>query len=550
MSKQTFPSSMKIPRLIALLLASATLAPAATLYWDPNGAAPGVGGTGAWLGADVWSDDPLGGPTLSTWNNANNDDAVFSGTSGTVTIAAGGAVARSLTFEVTDYIVQTGGLTLAGAGGGEIQVAAGTATLNSVLTSALLVEKTGAGTVVFGGNNVLSGGIRIANGRIETTSGNSSVLGTSTLSMANGTTIRAVNASTPRVAPNIGSVSDNIFIDNNATVTFDVVPTPTGSNFATTANNNFAGTATHGQGVTVVKTGVGTLRLNQGNTAFGNTTSNLWRVDQGLIEFNQNNRFGNDANDITLNGGGIQAYGNGTITLASGRTVTLNNVAGNVISSTGTTTFTLSTANQLTGTGGFTKTESGTLSISASQNFSGAASISAGTLLLSGTGAINSASGVSVAAGATFQHNGSVAMTRNLTLAEGAILSGNGLGGFTPGNLAVSGDLSDGFTTFALATTPFTKAGTLSFTLTEIAEDDYTIFSGSALGGAFTSITVNGSALASIGGGNFQGTIGGFDYTFTNTNNLLSVFTTVIPEPSSALLLTLGLGWLAWRRRH
>jgi fibronectin-binding autotransporter adhesin len=57
-------------------------APAATFFWDHNGAAAGTGGTGAWdttssfwrTGSDVGA--------LGTYGNANNDAVVLAGTAG------------------------------------------------------------------------------------------------------------------------------------------------------------------------------------------------------------------------------------------------------------------------------------------------------------------------------------------------------------------------------------------------------------------------------------------------------------------------------------
>ncbi len=221
----------------------------------------------------------------------------------------------------------------------------------------------------------------------------------------------------------------------------------------------------------------------------------------------------------------------------------LSNVAGNRIEPEATRTLTLATTDQLTGAGGFTKGDAGTLAISASQNFAGSAVVSAGTMVLSSAATFTAASNVTVNAGATFSNNSSVALSRDLVLAEGAIVAGTGA--FAPTSLTITGDLSDGFTTFAMGSTSLTKSNTLAMTLTGITNGSFTLFSGSALTGTFSALTVNGTALTNIGSGNFAGSAGGFDYTFTDSSNVLGV----VPEPSTMALVGLGLATLLWMRR-
>src|SRR6187402_352696 len=82
--------------LVCAVLAAASTSPirAANAYWDAdaNGAnnglsGVGLGGTGTWNTAllNWW---PGSGTTDQAWVNANTDTAAFSGTPGTVTLAA------------------------------------------------------------------------------------------------------------------------------------------------------------------------------------------------------------------------------------------------------------------------------------------------------------------------------------------------------------------------------------------------------------------------------------------------------------------------------
>jgi hypothetical protein len=85
----------------------------------------------------------------------------------------------------------------------------------------------------------------------------------------------------------------------------------------------------------------------------------------------------------------------------------------------------------------------------------------------------------------------------------------------------------------------------MEFTLSNITDGSYLIFSGSAIAGSFSAITVGGVALSDLGSGNFGGTVGGFDYAFTNSTNTLGI--TTVPEPTTWALLGLGVALLGLR---
>ena len=529
---------MKNTSLIALALGLAILLPhaasaQANLYWYPSH--PAQGGGGAWNTTSTnWNPNADGTGTQAVWNNATFDAAIFGGTAGTVT-NANGITAGSLQFLTSGYVITNTGLsntlTLSG-GTGVINVGSGlTANIRGSLSSSILITKTGTGTLTLGGNspdNSITGGIYLQEGELRTLSGTSGMLGTTTLRMGNNTTLASEVTQNQSIGPTRGAVGDGYLIDNGATVTFNTTALATLS----TANNAFAGT-----NATIIKTGQGTLTLNQNSASLTNST---WRVDQGVLAFSITDRFGAATNGIVLNGGGIRLV-SASRTIA--RTVTLSNVAGNSLEVVGAQTLTLGTTNQLTGAGGFTKGDAGTLAISASQNFQGSAVVSAGTMVLSSAATFTAASGVQVNAGATLSNNSSVALTNAMTLAEGAVIAGTGA--FAPVSLSISGNLSDGFTTFALGTTSLTKTNTLAMTLSGITEGSYTLFSGSAFSGTFSTLTINGTALTNIGSGNFAGSVSGFDYTFTDSSNVLGV----VPEPSTLALAGLGLATLLWMRR-
>jgi uncharacterized protein with FMN-binding domain len=161
-------------------------------------------------------------------------------------------------------------------------------------------------------------------------------------------------------------------------------------------------------------------------------------------------------------------------------------------------------------------------------------------LVIGVAGAINSSSSVSVASGATLSNNNTLtALSSALILNPGASLSGSGA--FAPVAMTLVADLTGGngsFSSINAGTTSLTKSGGMEFTLSNMTDGSYVVFSGSSLSGSFSSVTVGGVALSDLGSGNFGGTVGGFDYAFTNSTNTLGI--TTVPEPTTWMLVGLG----------
>ena len=94
-------SSIRILLLASVLLATRS-AQATDYFWDQNGAAAGTGGTGTWdTTSSLWR-SPLVTDPLTTWpTTGTNNDAIFGGTAGTVSIDVGGVTANDITFNTT-----------------------------------------------------------------------------------------------------------------------------------------------------------------------------------------------------------------------------------------------------------------------------------------------------------------------------------------------------------------------------------------------------------------------------------------------------------------
>lgn len=313
---------------------------------------------------------------------------------------------------------------------------------------------------------------------------------------------------------------------------------------ATSATSFGTGTVNFGTGASdlVLQLGVGNNGLSNNydnNVAIhGNVTASLAGSASGTHSF----RFGT----LSMAGKTLATSGSTGWTLTFGATTLTGSATFNVTDHT----LILGGVGQSGGARGITKAGNGVLQISGNSSYTGATAVTAGSLVLTGSGSINSTSGVSVSAGASFTNSSSVTFTRPLTLAEGSTLSGTGVTGdeFAPSALTITADLSDDMTTFALADSGFAKGGNLELTLSNITVGTYTLFTGTALSGAFTGVSIGGTALASLGGGDFAGAFGDYSYSFTGADNSLEI--ALIPEPDTFLLLISGLGSLHLLRRR
>ncbi len=205
--------------------------------------------------------------------------------------------------------------------------------------------------------------------------------------------------------------------------------------------------------------------------------------------------------------------------------------------------------------GGMTFAGTGTTTLTNTNTYTGATSVQAGTLKVAVGGTLNSSTGISVSSGATVENANGASITAALALAEGAAATTSAASSaFAPTSLTLSGSLSDGWAAVALTNTAgsgLTKGGALTLTLSGITAGTYNLTSGSGFSGAFSSANINGNGLTASGS-DWTGTnIGGFDFTYINSTNELSVL--AVPEPSALGMLLAGLGTLVAfqrRRRH
>jgi autotransporter-associated beta strand protein len=303
-------------------------------------------------------------------------------------------------------------------------------------------------TVNLDGKNQTIGGLRSFTG-----SGSASANGTRTVTSANATTLTIDNSSATNYLYD-GVISGNISLVKNGTGTQTL-----------SGNNTYTGTTTINAGV---------LTITSNSSLPGIATNGRYSVANGATLGVYNAVTDADIASML-----------GTTNFAAGAaigfdTTTANRTYENVI------------ANTTQGALGLTKLGSNTLTLNGSNTYTGATTISAGTLQIgagSTTGSISSSSDIT--------NNGTLAINRSNDLTLGNTISGSGaLTKAGAGNLTLSGSNSyTGNTTISAGTVLIQNANALGTTA-----GGTSVASGAALqlqGG----ITITGEALTIDGGG-------------------------------------------------
>ncbi len=451
---------------IALGLAWSAGAGAADLQWSADGITPGGGGSANWNTAVParW----YNGVSFQTWNNAALDTAVFGGVAGTVTINAP-VTAQNLTFNTSGYTVTRTGantLTLAGANP-TINVAAGTATVSTVIAGTAGLTKAGAGALTLSGANTYTGGTTINAGTVafsaDTNLGNAAggitfnggtLQNTATVTTNRGVTVNAgggalnTNAATTLTLGGVITGSGPLAKNGTGTLTLtgespsftgtttvnagtlQIGAGATGSVAGDIVNNsalvfNRTGTPTYGGAIsgagTVTKSGTGTLTLTGANTYSGATTISS---SGGTLRAGATNAF--SANSAhTLNTSAVLDLGGFSQTIGSlagsAGTVTNSGVAAATLTTGGNNTSTVFSGIIQNGVGGtsLTKEGTGTFTLAGNNTYTGATTINAGTLQIGNGGSSGNVSGDIV-------NNSALVFNRTGSLTYGGVISGSG----------------------------------------------------------------------------------------------------------------------------
>jgi len=237
--------------------------------------------------------------------------------------------------------------------------------------------------------------------------------------------------------------------------------TGAGSSRTITVNNGSADADAEISGVlsggqansTLIKSGAGTLVLSTTNTYTGTTS-----VQAGVLRLGANNVFA-DTSKMLVDGG-VLDINSRTDTVSS---VTLKSglIAGTTGTLTSTSTFAVESgtiSSRLGGSVGLTKSTSGTATLSGGNVYTGATTVSAGTLLVSSAGSLAS-SGVTVDGGAQFVYNNNTTgYTGNVTV-NGAL----GGSGRLLGTISGTGQVGPGNSPGILTAAAVNPAGGLDF---------------------------------------------------------------------------------------
>jgi autotransporter-associated beta strand protein len=326
-----------------------------------------------------------------------DDDAVFGGTAGTVTLST--ATANDIAFNTTGYIISGGTLTLNGTTPTITNSTGADATISSVIAGADGLKKEGAGTLTLSGANTYTGVTSINAGILK--AGNGAALGSNTVK---------------------STIASGAVLDVNGQNLGAEVVEVSGSGIGATG--------------AITNTGAEQSQAFRFVTMLGATTfggPNRWDIRK--------------ATSSTFDMGGFDLTKTGANYLGLVDT-TINN-PGNVTINQGTLNFTFASTIGLTATRTITVNNGGTLGLYQSSPLHGSNLIlNTGSILRgeNGSGAQNTWAGTITAAGeVTLQADGvltlnsSVTGTANLTKSGGSSLTLAATGGIsTTGNLTVT----------------------------------------------------------------------------------------------------------------
>ena len=335
------------------------------------------GGTASGIISGAGSVEITGGGS-TTYTAANTYTGTTTISSGNLTIDANMAIGA---------IAGSGGLTI-NASRDLTSNSSTTNTFSGVIRGAGNFTKAGTGTQILTGSNTHNGTVTISAG---------------TLQLGNG--------------GDTGSLNATATITNDATLAFnrsDIV----------TQGTHFSTAAISGTG-TLAQIGSGTLVLNAANTYTGGTTLNA-----GTIQLAAANALGTSGN-ITFGGGTLQ-YGSG---ISSDLSPRLKNSASAIAIDTNNQAVTFASAIDSTNAGGLTKSGAGTLTLNATNSYTGATTVNAGTLAVNGS--IATSSLTTINSGAALVGSGTLGA---LTIASGGTMNpGNSPGTLTVGDTTWSG---------------------------------------------------------------------------------------------------------------
>ncbi|BCU75482.1 autotransporter-associated beta strand repeat-containing protein [Luteolibacter sp. LG18] len=458
----------------ATLTLSVTVSQAATLYWDGTSTtADADGGAGAWNTGTNWDSAATGGADTA-WSDGS--DASFAGVGGAVTVT-GTVSTPSISIGTTNasaYTISGGNITLTGTPTITNTTAA---TISSVLGGSVGMTKAGAGVLTLSGTHGYTGGTIVNAGTLALTTGGATGTIKGAVTVNSGGTLNASAADC--LGYTAGSQVEPLNVAGG------IVNNTTNGNQGYRTNFNLTG-------ATVNSSGGGAFNFT---TAFGitNNASATTTAFNAPISLRDNNNMGIAvATGTTASGVDLQIAG--------------------VISGGG---------------GAITKTGTGLLYLTGANTFTGNTSVSAGTLRLGNTLALQSstlATGTVIFDQSVASHAftlGGLSTTTNLTLADNAT---------TPNAVALSVGNNNAATSSSAILSgagSLIKVGTGNTTLTGLSTfsggttvnaGTLTLGSGGGVGTLRSAITVNSGATLALTAVNATGYTAGSRVETLNIN--------------------------------
>lgn len=388
---------LRISNVFALIIAASSSLHADIYTWNGSttGGATGVSNTWDTTTAN-WAGFGTAWPSVST----ADDDAVFSGTAGSVAITTS-VSANGITFSQTSTTSYTigadntaGVITLDGTA--PTITSAGSASLNSVgavLAGSAGLTKAGNRTLQLRGVNTYSGDTKVLNGNLLLGLGNNRLPVATKLVLGDGVSntngVFQMNSRSQQVGgiETAGTGTGNRVINSNATASTFTVANVTDQTFGgflggSTANdNNFNFT----------KSAAGRLVLTSSNTFTGTAT-----ISGGTLELGHAINTLADTVAVNVNGGTLDVADKtetiGALTVTSGSITGTTGVlsATSCAGKAGTVSAILAGTSNLSGTTTtwLTKDTAGTLELAAANTFTGNVTVTAGRLTLSNSAAL------------------------------------------------------------------------------------------------------------------------------------------------------------------
>lgn len=474
-------------------------------FWDPNQDGS-MGGDGVWqssAGNSNWTDahGDFDGPYK------DGSMPIFMGTAGTVTVdtSKGAVTVQGMQFAVGGYTITGDAVTL-NSGDNTIRVGQGgpddagyKATIESKLTGAGKLVKSGAGTLILSAtNNDYAGGTQINAGTLSVTSDGS--LGQGSLSFNGGTLQNTAVMNSSRAVEmlaNGGAFQTDQKLTLSGKITGAGALTKSGSDtlVLTNQNNDYQGGTNLYAGTISVASDKNLGDASGKLTFYGGTLSNTQGFTSGRdVVLNSGggtfNTGGNQTGkDLTLTG---NITGNGKLTKAGASTLTLTGNAGH----TGGTT--ISQGALQIGNGGATGKIAGDITNNATLSFNRSGTLTVGGDIMGSGKVVQKGGGTTVLTG-TNNYGGGTQITKGtLQLGDGSTT------GSITGNVSVSGGATLAFD--PSSTSALTVGGNITGGGTVVQMGGTTILTGTNSYGGGTQIT---AGTLQIGGGGTTGSITG-----------------------------------------